>query len=377
MSVYPRADGIYVYDFQIQRVRFFGSTGSRARREAEQFEKARRKEARKNLAKAREQRIGPMTVNAAFDRFWLEVGEGYSGNYADVVWNGLEWMLAELGANTLIRDIGPNRITEMIAKRRAPDPETDWRPSNATVNRSVTELLRRILRRAGKKWEQEVQTIEWAEHLLPEPKERIRELRDTEETALFDKMRQDYAPAILFLMITGLRKRELLGLRWADVDWTTKTLAVRGKGDKAATIPLTRLALAILSALRGNHPTTIFTYVCRRPRRDPVRVRGQRYPITLSGLNTTWRRYGGPAADLDDFRLHDLRHTAATRLLRSSGNLKLVQKLLRHADISTTIKYAHATDEDLRRAMESADKARRKRDGKSRKKSRMAGGTAA
>ncbi|MDG2571043.1 tyrosine-type recombinase/integrase, partial [Vibrio parahaemolyticus] len=61
-----------------------------------------------------------------------------------------------------------------------------------------------------------------------------------------------------------------------------------------------------------------------------------------------------------DFRFHDNRHTAATRLLRSSGNLKLVQKLLRHEDIATTTKYAHVTDEDLRLAMETAAESQEK-----------------
>ena len=62
---------------------------------------------------------------------------------------------------------------------------------------------------------------------------------------------------------------------------------------------------------------------------------------------------------LSDFRFHDVRHTSATRLLRDSGNLKLVQKLLRHEDVATTVKYAHADDEDLRRAMESVEKSRK------------------
>jgi site-specific recombinase XerD len=78
-------------------------------------------------------------------------------------------------------------------------------------------------------------------------------------------------------------------------------------------------------------------------------------------MKSTWRRYGGEAAGLDDFRLHDTRHTRATRLLRTSGNLKLVQQLLGHEDIATTAKYAHATVEDLRAALERDAEARRSR----------------
>lgn len=80
--------------------------------------------------------------------------------------------------------------------------------------------------------------------------------------------------------------------------------------------------------------------------------------MTASGVKSTWRRYGGSAAGLDDFRLHDLRHTTATRLLRETGNLRLVQKLLGHEEIGTTTKYAHASDEDLRTGLESVKKSR-------------------
>jgi len=78
-------------------------------------------------------------------------------------------------------------------------------------------------------------------------------------------------------------------------------------------------------------------------------------------MKTTWRRYGGAEAGLDDFRLHDTRHTAATRLLRASGNLKLVQQLLGHEDISTTAKYADANLADLAEAMEGVTKSRHER----------------
>jgi integrase len=55
---------------------------------------------------------------------------------------------------------------------------------------------------------------------------------------------------------------------------------------------------------------------------------------------------------LKNFRLHDTRHTTATRMVRSTGNLKLAQKALGHANISTTVKYAHAVEDDVRDALE-------------------------
>jgi integrase len=355
MSVYPRKDGVYVYDFQVQRVRFSGATGVKSRRAAEEIERTRWQEARQHLAAIRAQRSGPMTVNIAFDRFWQEVADQYDGNYRATVWKALGWLSEALGPTTLIRDIGPNRITEAIAKRRGEGVK------NATVNRTATELLRRVMIRAQRKWEQQVQAIDWKDFLLPEPQERVRELRDHEETALFDAMRDDYRPALRFALLSGFRLKEVVGLKWADIDWSARTIAVTGKGNRPATIPLTDAMRAILGPLRGQHADMVFTFLCRRTMSNPKTrrpyIKGLRYPTTYAGLKTAWRRYGATA--IDDFRFHDVRHTSATRLLRESGNLKLVQRLLRHQEIATTVKYAHADDADLRRAMEAVEKSQK------------------
>ena len=61
---------------------------------------------------------------------------------------------------------------------------------------------------------------------------------------------------------------------------------------------------------------------------------------------------GAQGRRVDDFRFHDLRHTAATRLLRATGNLKVTQQYLGHADIGMTARYAHATTADVRDAVE-------------------------
>jgi hypothetical protein len=81
-------------------------------------------------------------------------------------------------------------------------------------------------------------------------------------------------------------------------------------------------------------------------------VRGQRYPVTEAGLKTAMRR-AVPKSGVTNFRFHDTRHTAATRVLRKS-NLRVVQTLLGHSDVKTTTKYAHALKEDVRAALEAA-----------------------
>jgi site-specific recombinase XerD len=57
-----------------------------------------------------------------------------------------------------------------------------------------------------------------------------------------------------------------------------------------------------------------------------------------------------------DFRFHDFRHDLGTKLLRQTGNLKLVQKALKHADIKTTTRYAHVLSEEVAEALETLQK---------------------
>jgi Site-specific recombinase XerD len=61
-----------------------------------------------------------------------------------------------------------------------------------------------------------------------------------------------------------------------------------------------------------------------------------------------------------DFRFHDFRHDFGTKLLRDSGNLKLVQKALNHRDIKSTLRYAHVLDEDVAAAVERLAESRKK-----------------
>jgi integrase len=197
-------------------------------------------------------------------------------------------------------------------------------------------------------WGQEVQKIRWENHLLPEPKERVRELSGDEEAKLIGSVRGDYLPLFQFALWTGMRMSECLRLTWADIDWGNRLIRVHGKGGKVATIPLEPDVRDLLFPLQGRHETAVFCY--RVARTGNGRVRGQWLPITKHGLKTRWRR-DREASGVKDYRWHDNRHTAATRLLRASGNLRLAQKLLRHSDLTTTAKYAHVTDNDLRQAL--------------------------
>jgi integrase len=86
-----------------------------------------------------------------------------------------------------------------------------------------------------------------------------------------------------------------------------------------------------------------------------ARVKGERRPLTYNGVKTEWRRLRAKSG-VAGFRFHDFRHDLGTKVLRVTGNLKLVQRLLNHADLKTTTRYAHVLDADVADALEQVTK---------------------
>ena len=230
------------------------------------------------------------------------------------------------------------------------------------MNRSFTEVLQKLFTRAKEYWGAHFDhEPKWKKYMLPEVDEHVRELRTDEADALMLATRPDYSPFIAFARATGLRLRECL-LKWSEVDWDAHLITKKGKGGRMVMTPITEEVEAILDPLVGQHKEAVFTYVAERTRAG--RVKGNRYPITYQGAKTQWRRLRARAG-VTGFRFHDFRHDLGTKLLRKTGNLKLVQRALNHADIKTTVRYAHVGSDEVAVALESVQA-----DQKSRNKSR-------
>lgn len=339
-GIYRReGDDTFTYDVVIRGHRFCGSTGCTERRAAERWITTFRAEKRTAI----EQLSGtaPMNFGAASTRWWNERGQ----HRKDA--KGLEGYLALLqtrvGMKTMLAAIDDNTVTQLVALRRA-DGVT---PS--TVNRSMTELLRAILTRA-RLWKQKVQPIDWKAHKLKEPEGIVREASAAEEATAFSHLRQDLHPITRFLIVTGWRRAEACALRWYDVNFETGFATVTGKGSVVHRRPLPAAAMAVLQGERGHHSEFVFTYLVRHPNGGK---KASREPIRPGTLSAAWLRMRNRAG-LKGLRLHDLRHTTATRVLRKTGNLVAVQKALGHSRISTTQRYAHMLAEDVRAALDAA-----------------------
>lgn len=360
MSVYRRKnkDGsfaeTYSYEFEIRGHRFSGNTGEAAERRAKVIEREKRAQALKDILNEKIKDTAPWTFDKALMTYFEEKLEGVADASTRSIF---VWLQHHIGKTPLLTDVNSAFVAKLIAaKAKDPGVRTGTLVSNATINRTVTEPIRRIMRYASEVHEQDVPKISWGSLRRKEPEERVRELRNDEEVRLFDVLREDYHPPVKFCIVAGLRLEECCELKWNDVDFTNERIWIQGKGDKLASIPLAPAMREILEPLRDNHPEYVFTFVAQRSTINPHTrqkyVKGQLYPITYRGLQTTFKRHREQAG-ISDFRFHDLRHTAASRILRGSKNLKAVQAVLRHEDIATTMRYAHVLDDDVRSAIQS------------------------
>jgi len=154
------------------------------------------------------------------------------------------------------------------------------------------------------------------------------------------------------LYSSGLRVSELTGVHWRDLDFGEGLVRVTGKGSKTRIVPVGGKALAALQTLREqDHPGA-----------DDVLVHGRLgRPLTANGVRARLKRRARDQGVWKRVYPHLLRHSFASHMLESSGDLRAVQEMLGHADISTTQIYTHLDFQHLARVYDAAHpRARRK-----------------
>ena len=141
------------------------------------------------------------------------------------------------------------------------------------------------------------------------------------------------AAAIRLLMLTGCRRNEILTLRWEDVHLDVNELRLRDSKTGPRTVPLSPAAVKVLAGLP-------------RAAGNPWVIAGRRPGARLSDFNSHWYRVRSRAG-LEDVRLHDLRHSFASRALALGESLPMIGKLLGHTKIQTTARYAHLARDSI------------------------------
>jgi integrase/recombinase XerD len=296
----------------------------------------------------------PINASARFETLlldflaYLEFERGLSRNTLEAYRSDLLQFgrfLAELDISAV--DAGAADVSDFLTRLAA--GHADDRPSSpATIHRKSACLrsFYRHLRREGIRESDPTATLSAprknrklpqvltrgeVERLLSQP-------RGTDPTGLRDR-------ALLELMYaSGLRASEAIGLEVEDVDIDERVLRARGKGSKERVVPVGQAAARAVglylqrgrgSLVKGSGEPALF-----------VNFRGAR--LTRQGLYKIVRRHAMSAGLADRMSPHTLRHTFATHLLAGGCDLRAVQEMLGHADVSTTQLYTHLSSERLK-----------------------------
>lgn len=158
----------------------------------------------------------------------------------------------------------------------------------------------------------------------------------------------DYVkPLLTLLFATGMRRGEALKLQWRDVNLDGATVTVRmenAKTKRERTIPLTRTAVEALRLWKAQ---------CAAPFPESPVFTSNRHGGALGDIKKVWGKLlkdGG----LPHLRVHDVRHTVATEALKRK-DIAVVQKVLGHAQITTTARYLHPDEGQMREALEAME----------------------
>lgn len=179
--------------------------------------------------------------------------------------------------------------------------------------------------------------------LLKTPPQEFDFLTIAESEKLLEHAKGVWHDMILTALKTGLRFGELKALNWKDIDWERRMIIVRStiyrnvinstKSNKKRYVPMTREVYNALMA-RKREKGFIFTDNSERPLKDTV---------CQNHLDEACER-----ANLRRITWHVLRHTFASHLASSGASMKAIQELLGHADIQTTLRYAHLSPSTLK-----------------------------
>jgi len=149
---------------------------------------------------------------------------------------------------------------------------------------------------------------------------------------------------VALLLLTGARVSEILSAEWKNIDVERRTLLIpMSKTGKARHVPLSMMAIDVI----GQIPRKAGARYLFPSRFDP-----QRHLTSIKHAWDTARR----AAKLDDVRIHDLRHSAASFMINSGIDLFAVGRVLGHANHASTLRYSHLSQDSLLAAVEAGAK---------------------
>ena len=244
--------------------------------------------------------------------------------------------------NRYLNTIGP----ELVEKYKA---ERIKEVSPASVNRELA-CLKTIFNKAQEWGKIPVNPIAGKRvRKFTENNKKQRVLTQEETAGLMANAGGYLKPFLIIALNTGMRRNEILTLKGNDVDFLHAELTIRAevsKSKKPRTIPMNRLvADAIREMPRGNRSGLVFF--------NPET--GTNVKDIKTSFKTACRN-----AKIAGVRIHDLRHTAATRMIEAGVDIMTVKEILGHSSVEITMRYCHPSRETKARAMDKLGEAFKK-----------------
>jgi integrase len=274
------------------------------------------------------------TVADLIDRYRLEIlpRKPRSQELQD---HQLLWWRDQIGDRALA-DVSPPMLVALRDKLANEIVPGGNRRSPGTVNRYLAALSH-ALTIGAREWE-------WLDDFpmrrvskLKEPRGRVRYLLDDERERLLDACKKSRSPfllpAVVIALSTGVRKNELLSLTWNDVDLEREVIVLQHtKNDRRRAIPLTGLALTMMRKVYDDRDDSCPFVFPGKSGDGPV------------DLRTPWVN-ALKRAGIEDFRFHDLRHSAASYLAMSGASLPEIAEVLGHKTYEMVKRYSHLSDQ--------------------------------
>jgi integrase len=250
----------------------------------------------------------------------------------------LEVIRVKLGEDTRLMQITFKDVETFRNELKQTPTKHDKVRSDAATNRAMA-CLRHMLRKA----------VEWdmLKHSpfdkggslhIKENNERDRFLSEDEIPKLLAECQPYLREVVECALHTGMRKSEILDLKWSQIR-NDHIYLRKTKSNKKREIPINNDLAALFKQIRQRRHLT-FEYV--------FVYQGRRIGSVKTAFNAALKR-----ANIEDFRFHDLRHTFASYFAMRTGDLKALQEILGHADIKTTMRYAHLAKSHKKKAINS------------------------
>ena len=289
----------------------------------------------------------PPTMQADIDEFlmYLATERGLSVSYQLLVQRSLETFSDWLEKNTPVKNwraIEPRQITDFLVWRKRSGLQASSVRLDAVAIRIFYRFL--VMRRGWESNPAATLSLPRPEKHLPETlrPEQVRKL--IESVGVNDPLGLRDRAMIELLYSSGLRVSELCDARLENIDLESGFIRVTGKGNKTRIVPIGKPAGAAIRAyLERERPELVSK---KTGAEIFLSIRGKK--LTTPRIRQLLKLYAARAGLEANVYPHLMRHSFATHLLGGGADLRIIQELLGHADITTTQIYTHVENSGLK-----------------------------